>query len=326
VTPPLHFTDESEVDEFVRLFQTRTLPKPQWTHNAHLVVGLWHVLHHPRDTALDLLREGIRSYNEATGVANTDDQGYHESWTVFFVDALDCFAQTRVASHDLVALFNSLSTSRLADKFLSLAFYTRERMMSVTARRQFVEPDVQPLSSLHSLLDPTAMSATPYYLRRAARGDAGDLMRLIIALAEFEKLDPPDAEAQARLFEDAFGSKPRFEPWLAFADGHREPVAYAIFLETYSSFLALPTLYIEDVFVLPDFRKQGIGGALLRKAIELAHERGCGRVEWTALDWNINAQRIYEDKLGAKRMSEWFLYRMGKPEITAYLQQGKVES
>ena len=315
----LHFTQDSDADDFVRLFQTRTLPKPQWTHHAHLVVGLWHVLHHPRDAALDLLRDGIRAYNEATGTPNTDDAGYHESWTAFFVHALDCYAQTRAASHDRVALFNSLATSRLADKFLSLAFYTRERMMSVTARRQFVEPDVRPLSALHQLLDPTAMAATPFYLRRAARGDAGALIRLIIALAEFEKLDPPDAEAQARLYEDAFGDKPRFEAWLAFADGHKEPVAYAIMFETYSSFLARPTLYLEDIFVLPDFRKQGIGGALLRRTVELAHDRGCGRVEWTALDWNVNAQRVYEEKLGARRMSEWFLYRMTQKEMTDYL-------
>jgi GNAT superfamily N-acetyltransferase len=319
MSPALHFTHESEVDAFVRLFQTRTLPKPQWTHHAHLVVGLWHVLHHSRDTALELLRDGIRSYNEATGTPNTDDQGYHESWTVFFVHALDHYARSRAATHDHLTLFNSLAASRLSDKLLALAFYTRERMMSVTARRQFVEPDVQPLSHLHSLLDPTAMSASPFYLRRAARGDAGDLMRLIIALAEFEKLDPPDAAAQARLVEDAFGNKPRFEPWLAFADGHREPVAYAIVFETYSSFLALPTLYIEDVFVLPDFRKQGIGGAMLRKIVELAHERGCGRVEWTALDWNVNAQRVYEEKLGAQRLSEWIHYRMTRKEIAAYL-------
>lgn len=163
------------------------------------------------------------------------------------------------------------------------------------------------------------MSTPSFHLRPATRSDAGDLVRLIIALAEFEKLDPPDAAAQARLFEDAFGTKPRFEPWLAFADGTREPVGYAIFLETYSSFLARPTLYIEDVFVLPEFRKQGIGGALLRKAVELAHQCGCGRVEWTALDWNVNAQRVYEDKMGAKRMSEWFLYRMTGEDMQRYL-------
>src|SRR3954468_9821786 len=155
---PLVFKHESEVDDFVRLFQTRTLLKTQWTHNAHLVVGLWHVLSHPRDTALDLLRDGIRAYNEAAGTANTDEQGYHETWTSFFVDALGCYAQTREGSHDRLALFNELPASRLSDKLLSLVFYSRERMMSVTARRQCMEPDVQPLSALHQLLDPAAMA------------------------------------------------------------------------------------------------------------------------------------------------------------------------
>jgi GNAT superfamily N-acetyltransferase len=92
-----------------------------------------------------------------------------------------------------------------------------------------------------------------------------------------------------------------------------------ILVETYSSFLALPTLYIEDVFVLPEHRGAGVGGALLKKAASLAHERGCGRMEWTALDWNVNAQRVYEQRLGAKRMSEWFLYRMTREDLARYL-------
>jgi GNAT superfamily N-acetyltransferase len=123
------------------------------------------------------------------------------------------------------------------------------------------------------------------------------------------------------LVQDAFGTRPRFEPWLVWASERDEPVGYAIFLETYSSFLARPTLYIEDIFVLPEFRRQGLGGALLRKAVELAKERGCGRVEWTALDWNVNAQRVYEESMGARRMSEWYLYRMTQEEISRYLEQ-----
>lgn len=157
-------------------------------------------------------------------------------------------------------------------------------------------------------------------IRPATRDDAASLLRLIIALAEFEKLDPPDAEAQARLIEDAFGARRRIECWLAFSNGNVEPVAYAIFLETYSSFLARPTLYIEDIYVEPAFRKQGIGGALMRQAVTLAHERGCGRVEWTALDWNVNAQKIYEEKIGAQRMSEWYLYRMTRDDMERHLK------
>jgi GNAT superfamily N-acetyltransferase len=67
-----------------------------------------------------------------------------------------------------------------------------------------------------------------------------------------------------------------------------------ILVETYSSFLALPTLYIEDVFVLPEHRAVGMGSALLKKAASLTYGRGYGRMEWTALDWNVNAQRVYE--------------------------------
>jgi GNAT superfamily N-acetyltransferase len=169
------------------------------------------------------------------------------------------------------------------------------------------------------------MNNTRVQIRPANREDAASFLKLVIELAVFEKLDPPDAAAQARLVEDAFGPRPRIEAWLAFADGEAEPVAYAIFLETYSSFLARPSFYIEDVFVLEPFRKRGIGGALLGKAVELAHERNCGRVEWTTLDWNTNAQRVYEDRMGARRMSEWFLYRMGRPEMDAYLRKTAAE-
>jgi GNAT superfamily N-acetyltransferase len=162
-----------------------------------------------------------------------------------------------------------------------------------------------------------------FQLRPATRADAPGLINLIVALADFEELEPPDAEAQKRLIEHAFGERKYFEPWLAFAEGRTEPVAYAILFTTYSTFLAKPTLYLEDLFVLPEYRKQGIGGALLRKVVELADERGCGRVEWTALDWNVNAQQVYEQKVGARRMSEWYLYRMTQKEIAKYL--GKAE-
>jgi GNAT superfamily N-acetyltransferase len=168
------------------------------------------------------------------------------------------------------------------------------------------------------------MPETPTFeLRPAARADASGLISLIIALADFEELEPPDGEAQKRLIEHAFGERKYFEPWLAFVEGRTEPVAYAILFTTYSTFLAKPTLYLEDLFVLPEYRKQGIGGALLRKVVQLADERGCGRVEWTALDWNVNAQQVYEQKVGARRMSEWYLYRMTQKEIAKYL--GKTE-
>jgi GNAT superfamily N-acetyltransferase len=151
-------------------------------------------------------------------------------------------------------------------------------------------------------------------IRRAVREDGPALIKLIIALAEFEKLTPPDAEAQRRLLEDGFGERPRFETWLAFCPEVSEPVGYALVLETYSSFLARPSLYLEDIFVLPEHRGRGAGSALLRHCIRLAHERECGRVEWTCLDWNTKAQLFY-DRLGARKLSEWYLYRLTRDSI-----------
>jgi GNAT superfamily N-acetyltransferase len=160
----------------------------------------------------------------------------------------------------------------------------------------------------------------PFTIRRAEREDADALIRLIAALADFEKLTPPDAEAQERLIADGFGERPKFEAWLAFWDGEPEPVGYAFLFETYSTFLARPTLYLEDLFVLPQYRRRGIGGALLQHCIKLAAERGCGRMEWTCLDWNTNAQQIY-DGIGAKRMNEWLHYRLTRDTIDSALEQ-----
>lgn len=157
-------------------------------------------------------------------------------------------------------------------------------------------------------------------LRPLTREHAAAFCRLVIALAEFEKLTPPDEEAQRRIVDDALGERPRIEVWLAFVNDDGEPCGYMILMETYSSFLALPTLYLEDLFVLQESRMAGVGGALLRKAVSLAHERGCGRAEWTALDWNVNAQKVYEQRLGAKRLDEWFLYRMTREDMARYLQ------
>src|ERR671925_829792 len=116
-------------------------------------------------------------------------------------------------------------------------------------------------------------------LRRAKRSEAPALLRLIVALAKFEKLTPPDAAARKRLVKDGFGPQAKFEPWLAFID--EEPVGYMILVDLYSSFEARPTLYLEDLFVLPEYRGRGVGKAMMRRCIELAWKRGCGRMEWT---------------------------------------------
>lgn len=151
-------------------------------------------------------------------------------------------------------------------------------------------------------------------ITRAAREDGPTLLALVDALADFEKLPKPAGEARARLLEHGFGERPRFETWLAWVD--RKAVAYALAFETYSSFLALPTLYLEDLFVLPEYRKRKIGLALFTHLVEEAEHRGCGRMEWAVLDWNTGALRFYE-RLGARWLNDWKVYRLTRDDFAA---------
>ena len=164
----------------------------------------------------------------------------------------------------------------------------------------------------------TSRADEAFRVRRATRADASALLELIVALAEFEKIPAPAQAEQQRLIEDGFGDRPRFEAWLAFWADVPKPVAYAVLFETYSTFRASSTLYLEDVFVSPAYRRRGIGSALLRHCIHLAHERGCERMEWTCLDWNKKAQAVYE-RIGARHLSEWYLYRLTRDGMEKFL-------
>ncbi len=152
-------------------------------------------------------------------------------------------------------------------------------------------------------------------VRKAQRSDFGALITLVRALADYEKLDPPTEAAQARLLRDGWpdDGPARFTAWLAEdiapATGAITAVGYSITFFTYSSFLARPTLYIEDIFVLPDRRRDGAGSALFQTLMEEAKQAGCGRIEWVVLDWNTMAQQFYR-KLGAKHLDDWQCYRL----------------
>jgi GNAT superfamily N-acetyltransferase len=161
-------------------------------------------------------------------------------------------------------------------------------------------------------------------VRRAKREDAPILLRLIAALAEFEELTPPDTAAQERLLRDGWpeDTSPRFTAWIAEIEtehGGAEAAGYAITFETYSSFLALPTLYIEDIFVLPSQRRRTVGSALMRRLIQEAWETGCGRMEWVVLDWNTSAQQFYR-RFGANHLHDWQYYRLRREEMPAALE------
>jgi GNAT superfamily N-acetyltransferase len=143
-------------------------------------------------------------------------------------------------------------------------------------------------------------------IRKAQSGDSRRFMGLVRDLAKFERLEPPSAAGGRRLRDDVF-KKGRVNLIVA-AEGDRL-VGYALYFYTYSSFLAKPTLYLEDLFVLEEYRKRGIGFALFRKCVEEAKVKRCGRMEWTVLTWNSKALEFYE-RLGARRMSDWYVYRL----------------
>lgn len=158
----------------------------------------------------------------------------------------------------------------------------------------------------------------PVEVRRARPDEAQTLIDLILGLAAYEKLTPPDEAAQQRLIRDIFGDKPRLDAWLAFVDG--VPAGYALALETYSSFLALPTFYLEDIFLLPEFRGRGAGAAMMREMVAEADRRGCGRMEWVVLDWNRLALDFYA-KFGAKQLSDWITMRLTRDDFSRILKQ-----
>ena len=148
-------------------------------------------------------------------------------------------------------------------------------------------------------------------IRKGRKADSKELIRLVLALAKFEHLEPPSEAGRKRLVEDVFENK-RINLFVA-AEGKRL-LGYALYFYTYSSFLAKPSLYLEDLFVLEEHRKRGVGSALFKRCVSEAVAKECGRMEWAVLTWNEKALRFYE-KLGAKRQSEWYTYRLDENSL-----------
>ena len=149
-------------------------------------------------------------------------------------------------------------------------------------------------------------------LRSATRTDVPVILELIRGLAEYEKLADDCVATEERLTETLFGARPQAEVIIALADG--TPAGFALYFHNYSTFLARQGIYLEDLFVKPAFRGRGIGKRLLAHLAGIAVERGCGRLEWSVLDWNSDAIRFYES-LGAKAMDEWTVYRVTGPAL-----------
>ena len=148
----------------------------------------------------------------------------------------------------------------------------------------------------------------------ATESDVATILDLIRQLSVYEKLEHMVTGDEAMLHEALFGKTPSCECVIARVG--IEPIGFALFFTTFSTFLCKPGLYLEDLFVVPAARGKGHGKALLKHLAALARHRGCGRFEWRVLDWNTPSIDFYKS-LGATIMPEWHLVRMTEPEIAA---------
>lgn len=137
-----------EIERLVAAFLDHSLPKQQWTHTAHLTVGLWHRLHYGPAEATLRVRFGIQTYNESCGVKMTPQGGYHETITLFYLWAIGAYLERASGDTSLVDLANGLINSPLGNRQFPLEYYSRELLFSWQARVGWVEPDLKPLEGI----------------------------------------------------------------------------------------------------------------------------------------------------------------------------------
>jgi GNAT superfamily N-acetyltransferase len=150
-------------------------------------------------------------------------------------------------------------------------------------------------------------------IRPAQASDLPSVLALVRGLADFERLPGPDEGAEARFAADF--ARGRFAVLVAVSDGGAL-VGYALYFFTYSTFEARPSLYLEDLFVTPTARGQGLGGKLMRALAAEALRSDCARFEWTVLDWNVRAQKFYQG-LGAELLDQWRVCRVSGDRLAA---------
>ena len=148
----------------------------------------------------------------------------------------------------------------------------------------------------------------------ARREDVAAIHTMIGALAEYEKLTHLCVASESDIESALFGPAPRAEVLVAWSNG--EAAAFALFFHNFSTFLGRPGLWLEDLFVRPEFRRRGCANALLKALAGIARERGCGRFEWAVLDWNASAIEFYRS-LGAGVLPDWRIVRVVGPALDA---------
>lgn len=156
-------------------------------------------------------------------------------------------------------------------------------------------------------------------VRTAVEGDVASIHRFIFALAEYEKLTHEVVATEAMLHEALFGAERVAEAWIAEADG--EPAGFALAFRTYSTFVGRPGMWLEDLFVLPEFRGRGLGLDLLRTLAAQVVARGWGRMDWAVLDWNAPAIEFYR-RIGARPMESWLIQRLDGDALQDFVDAG----
>lgn len=152
-------------------------------------------------------------------------------------------------------------------------------------------------------------------IRTATAEDAEVILALIIELAIYEKAEHEVVTTVDEIRESIFGHNSKTSALIAEVDD--KPVAYAVYFYNYSTWLGKNGIYLEDIYVSPEYRQQGIGKALLKSVVQIAVSQNCGRVEWSVLDWNTPAIEFYES-LGAKPQDEWTVYRLSGDELKRF--------
>jgi len=158
-----------------------------------------------------------------------------------------------------------------------------------------------------------------FSLRPAVEADCSTILHFIRELAAYEKLSHELVATEDRLRQTLFGERPAAE--VVFGQSGDQAIGFALYFQTYSTFLAQPGIYLEDLFVDPAWRGRGCGRALLIHLARLAVERGCGRLEWSVLDWNEPAIRFYRS-LGAQPMDEWTVNRVTGAALRELAERG----
>jgi len=163
------------------------------------------------------------------------------------------------------------------------------------------------------------MTKSDFNIRSAAENDAGTILSLIKELADFERLTHEVVATENDIRRSLFGERPVAEALIG--EYEKIPISFALFFYNFSTFVGKPGIYLEDLYVKPEYRSKGFGRKMLAHIARLAIKRNCGRFEWSVLDWNTPAIRTY-DKLNAKPMQDWILYRLTGEALVELAQEG----